>query len=63
MKKLGKDGLSEDLVRDTESSIQNLTDKYISNTDKISYRERKRCNDNLNPKNYPKGFFESLFYF
>ena len=41
MKKLGKDGLSEDLVRDTESSIQNLTDKYISNTDKIFTEKEK----------------------
>ena len=41
VKKLGKDGLSEDLVRDTESSIQNLTDKYISNTDKIFTEKEK----------------------
>ena len=41
VKKLAKDGLSEDLARDTESSIQNLTDKYISNTDKIFTEKEK----------------------
>ncbi len=34
IKKLSKDGLSEDMVRDAETSVQNLTDKYISITDK-----------------------------
>lgn len=34
IKKLSKDGLSEDMVRDTETSVQNLTDKYIAITDK-----------------------------
>ena len=30
MKNLGKEGLSEDMVRDAESSVQDLTDKYTS---------------------------------
>tara|TARA_B110000196_G_scaffold70658_1_gene60481 strand:+ start:93 stop:293 length:201 start_codon:yes stop_codon:yes gene_type:complete len=34
VKKLAKDGLSEDMARDTESSVQNLTDKFIAITDK-----------------------------
>ena len=34
VKKLSKDGLSEDISRDAESSVQNLTDKFISITDK-----------------------------
>ena len=35
MKKLGKEGLSEDLVRDAEVSVQQLTDTYSSNIDSI----------------------------
>ena len=35
IKKLGKDGLPEDLVKDTEASVQKLTDKYISKVDLI----------------------------
>ena len=35
MKKLGKEGLSEDLVRDAESSVQNLTNMYSSKVDNI----------------------------
>ena len=34
IKKLSKDGLSEDMVRDAETSVQTLTDKYIAITDK-----------------------------
>ena len=35
MKKLGKDGLSEDLVRGAEESIQELTNTYSSKVDGI----------------------------
>lgn len=35
MKKLGKEGLSEDLVRDAESSVQELTNTYSSKIDDI----------------------------
>ena len=41
VKKLAKTGLSEDFARDAESSIQNLTDKFISNTDKIFSEKEK----------------------
>tara|TARA_B100000683_G_scaffold268776_1_gene304545 strand:- start:7414 stop:7977 length:564 start_codon:yes stop_codon:yes gene_type:complete len=41
VKKLAKDGLSEDLARDAESSVQTLTDKFISNTDKIFTEKEK----------------------
>ena len=41
VKKLAKDGLSEDLARDAESSVQNLTDKFISNADKIFAEKEK----------------------
>ena len=34
VKKLSKDGLSEDMSRDAESSVQTLTDEYIDLTDK-----------------------------
>jgi|TARA_B110000014_G_scaffold256202_1_gene239001 ribosome recycling factor len=34
VKKLAKDGLSEDMARDAESSVQNLTDKFIVIIDK-----------------------------
>ncbi|MBT5858927.1 MAG: ribosome recycling factor [Flavobacteriales bacterium] len=34
VKKLAKDGISEDMVRDAEASVQTLTDKYIAITDK-----------------------------
>jgi len=34
VKKLSKDGLSEDMARDAESSVQTLTDEYIALTDK-----------------------------
>lgn len=33
LKKLGNDGLSEDLVKDNEDVIQKLTDSYINNID------------------------------
>jgi ribosome recycling factor len=33
-KLLSKDGLSEDMARDAESSVQTLTDEYIALTDK-----------------------------
>tara|TARA_B110000196_G_C21089228_1_gene636684 strand:- start:117 stop:680 length:564 start_codon:yes stop_codon:yes gene_type:complete len=35
MKKLGKEGLSEDLVRDAEGSVQDLTNTYSSKIDAI----------------------------
>jgi ribosome recycling factor len=35
MKKLGKEGLSEDLVRDAEVSVQDLTNTYSSKIDAI----------------------------
>tara|TARA_X000000368_G_scaffold342550_1_gene281092 strand:- start:388 stop:951 length:564 start_codon:yes stop_codon:yes gene_type:complete len=34
VKKLAKDGISEDMARDAETSVQTLTDKYIAITDK-----------------------------
>ena len=34
VKKLSKDGLSEDIARDAEISVQDLTDRFISITDK-----------------------------
>ena len=35
MRKLGKEGLSEDLVRDAEGSVQDLTNTYSSKIDAI----------------------------
>jgi ribosome recycling factor len=35
MKKLGKQGLSEDLERDAESSVQELTNTYSNKIDKL----------------------------
>jgi ribosome recycling factor len=35
MKKLGKDGLSEDIVRDAENSVQELTNIYSTKIDNI----------------------------
>ena len=35
MKKLGKEGLSEDLVRDAEGAVQDLTNTYSSKIDSI----------------------------
>lgn len=35
IKKLGKDGLSEDLVKDAEGEAQTLTDQYVKNIDGI----------------------------
>ena len=35
IKKLGKDGLSEDLVKDSEAEVQKLTDLYTSRVDSI----------------------------
>lgn len=35
IKKLAKDGLSEDLAKDAEDNIQKLTDKFIANIDTI----------------------------
>ena len=40
MKKLGKEGLSEDLVRDAEDLVQNLTNTYSSKIDTI-YSEKE----------------------
>lgn len=39
MKKLGKEGLSEDLVRDAEGSVQTLTNTYVSKIDSISFEK------------------------
>ena len=33
IKKLGKDGLSEDMVKDVEADVQKLTDSFIAKTD------------------------------
>jgi len=41
IKKLSKDGLSEDMARDAETSIQTLTDKYITLTDKHFVEKEK----------------------
>jgi ribosome recycling factor len=35
IKKLGKDGLSEDLVKDSEAEVQKLTDSYTSRIESI----------------------------
>lgn len=35
VKRLGKDGLPEDVVKDTEVSVQKLTDSYIAKVDAI----------------------------
>ncbi|MFT5969538.1 MAG: ribosome recycling factor [Flavobacteriales bacterium] len=35
IKKLGKDGLSEDLAKDAEAQIQKITDAHISKTDEL----------------------------
>ena len=35
MKKLGKEGLSEDLVRDSEALVQELTNTYSTKIDVI----------------------------
>ena len=35
MRKLGKSGLSEDLVRDAEHEVQNLTNLFSSKIDEI----------------------------
>lgn len=39
MKKLGKEGLSEDLVRDAEGLVQNLTNTYSSKIDSIYFEK------------------------
>ncbi len=42
VKKLQKDGLSEDAAKDGESSVQELTDKYIALVDKhLSVKEKE----------------------
>ena len=41
IKKLSKDGFSEDLARDAESSVQNLTNKYTHSVDKIFIDKEK----------------------
>ena len=33
MKKLGKEGLSEDLEKDAQAEVQKLTDSFITKTD------------------------------
>ncbi len=41
VKALGKDGLSEDLVKDAEASVQKLTDTYIAKTDEHYEKKEK----------------------
>lgn len=41
IKKLQKDGLSEDAVKDAEASVQQLTDKYIATVDKYLVTKEK----------------------
>jgi len=42
IKKLQKDGLSEDVAKDAESAIQNLTDRYITLIEKhLSQKEKE----------------------
>lgn len=42
VKKLEKEGLSEDLVKNTEADIQELTDRYIKKTDeKLTVKEKE----------------------
>ena len=41
MKKLGKEGLSEDLVRDAESAVQDLTNTFSSKVDQIYINKEK----------------------
>jgi ribosome recycling factor len=42
LKKLQKDGLAEDLVKDSEAEVQTLTDKYIALADKhIEAKEKE----------------------
>lgn len=42
VKKLEKEGLSEDLVKNTEADIQELTDRYIKKTDeKLAVKEKE----------------------
>ena len=46
MRKLGKEGISEDLVRDAEFSVQDLTNTFSSKIDDI-YSKRVRYYDSL----------------
>jgi ribosome recycling factor len=41
IKKLKKDGLSEDLAKDTEEEVQKLTDNFIKKTDDIYDKKEK----------------------
>jgi len=41
VKKLQKDGLSEDLAKDSEKEIQDLTDEYIASIERILARKEK----------------------
>jgi ribosome recycling factor len=42
IKRLKKDGLSEDLAKDSEDEIQEMTDKYIGIVDKhLSQKEKE----------------------
>ncbi|WP_207495577.1 ribosome recycling factor [Aridibaculum aurantiacum] len=41
VKKLQKEGLSEDAAKDSEKEIQDLTDKYISQVDKLLVAKEK----------------------
>ncbi len=41
IKQLQKDGLSEDLAKESENSVQEITDKYIANVDKLLVAKEK----------------------
>ena len=41
IKKLQKDGLSEDLARDAEDSVQQMTDEYTKRCDNIVNRKEE----------------------
>lgn len=41
IKKLQKEGLSEDLARDAEDEVQNITDKYVEQVDKLTEAKEK----------------------
>ena len=41
MKKLGKEGVSEDIVRDAESSVQDLTDAFSNKVDSLCSKKEE----------------------
>ena len=44
IKRLQKNGLSEDIAKDAETNIQNITDKFITTVDKHLVSKEKRNN-------------------